>query len=64
MQRMYTRPLVAGVSGRWECSLCRSGKFVEQIAIPAVFRFLVVELAAMNIKLSVFADDPRIRRRV
>lgn len=32
------------------CRICETGKYLEKIALPYVFRFLSTELAAMNIK--------------
>ena len=32
------------------CSICETGKYLEKVALPYVFRFLSTELAAMNIK--------------
>lgn len=34
------------------CRLCDTGKYIERVALPFVFKYLVSELAAMNIKLS------------
>lgn len=50
-----------GERGRWACLLCHSSKYVEQVALPAVFKFLVAELAAMNIRVRVDVGDPRLR---
>merc|ERR1711976_230515 len=36
---------------RLNCRLCKTSFMVDSIAIPYVFKFLAVELAAMNIKL-------------
>jgi len=38
--------------GSVTCSLCESGSFVERVAVPYVFKYLVSELAAMNIRCS------------
>ena len=32
------------------CRICETGKHVERVALPFVFRYLAVELAAMYIK--------------
>ncbi len=32
------------------CRNCETGKHVRRVALPFVFRYLAVELAAMNIK--------------
>ena len=32
------------------CRICETGKYLEKVALPYVFRFLSTELAAMNIK--------------
>ncbi|KAL0591904.1 hypothetical protein ABG067_000556 [Albugo candida] len=36
----------------WYCRVCRTGEYCQPVAMPYVFRYLVNELAAMNIKLS------------
>ncbi|KAK2177567.1 hypothetical protein NP493_591g01025 [Ridgeia piscesae] len=36
----------------WMCSVCQLENTVEAISIPYVFRYLVAELAAMNIKVT------------
>ncbi|KAJ3427160.1 DNA-directed RNA polymerase i subunit rpa2 [Anaeramoeba flamelloides] len=40
-----------------KCSICGEKKNVIKIQIPYVFRYLVTELMAMNIKLSLLFDD-------
>lgn len=43
--------MTAGAStGTVMCRLCESGRFVERVALPYVFKYLVSELAAMNIR--------------
>ncbi|XP_048579318.1 DNA-directed RNA polymerase I subunit RPA2-like [Nematostella vectensis] len=37
---------------RWYCKPCESSEHIELLAFPYVFRYLVAELAAMNIKTS------------
>ncbi|XP_077978209.1 DNA-directed RNA polymerase I subunit RPA2-like [Glandiceps talaboti] len=37
-------------SGQWHCKICQSSDHVQQIAVPYVFRYLLAELTAMNIK--------------
>ena len=32
------------------CRVCETGKYLQKVALPYVFRFLSTELAAMNIK--------------
>lgn len=41
-----------GGRGSTTCRLCDSGKYVERVALPYVFKYLVSELAAMNIRCS------------
>ena len=43
-----------GLSGRGNvvCRLCGTGRYVERVALPYVFKYLVSELAAMNIRCS------------
>ena len=45
---------LAGRSGGGSatCRLCGHGRAVERVALPYVFKYLVTELAAMNVKLS------------
>ena len=33
------------------CRLCQTGRHIDIVAIPYVFRYLVTELLAMNVKL-------------
>lgn len=40
-------------SDRIECKLCNSKDNVDKVAVPYVFRYLLVELAAMNVKVHV-----------
>ncbi|XP_064598141.1 LOW QUALITY PROTEIN: DNA-directed RNA polymerase I subunit RPA2-like [Liolophura sinensis] len=35
----------------WKCGVCESREHIELITVPYVFRYLVAELAAMNIKV-------------
>lgn len=37
---------------QWTCATCKSGDACEAVAMPYVFRYLVNELAGMNIKLT------------
>ncbi len=40
--------------GRVVCPVCdNSGRHIERVALPYVFKYLAAELAAMNIKLEV-----------
>ena len=41
----------AAGKGRTVCRLCDTSKFVERVAVPYVFKYLVSELAAMNISI-------------
>lgn len=47
-----TRVDASSSRGRTICRVCESSKHVERIAIPYVFKYLVSELAAMNIRCS------------
>lgn len=47
-----TRGDGAASKGVVVCKLCGSGKYVERVALPFVFKYLVSELAAMNIRCS------------
>ena len=37
----------------WKCQLCQDKGKIDVISVPYVFRYLVAELAAMNIKVKV-----------
>lgn len=37
---------------KWTCKTCDSGENIQLLAFPYVFRYLVAELAGMNIKVS------------
>ena len=43
---------VDGTAGQVTCRLCETGQYVERLALPYVFKYLVSELAAMNIRCS------------
>ena len=36
---------------RWTCKSCKKKDVVQTITLPFVFRYLVAELSAMNIKV-------------
>jgi len=38
---------------RWRCLQCKSIKDIKELTIPYVFRYLVAELAAMNIRVNI-----------
>lgn len=43
----------AALRGRkWTCKTCESSDHIQLLAFPYVFRYLVAELAGMNIKVS------------
>ena len=42
---------------RVECRVCGTGRGVERVAMPYVFKFLAAELAAMNIKIKLTLSD-------
>ena len=37
---------------QWQCLICKSSRDIHEVLIPYVFRYLVAELAAMNIKVT------------
>jgi DNA-directed RNA polymerase I subunit RPA2 len=41
------------VKRKWKCKMCDDGGQVELITLPYVFRYLVAELAAMNINMKI-----------
>ena len=36
---------------RWSCMLCKKSDNIQLLAVPYVYRYLIAELAAMNIKV-------------
>ena len=38
---------------QWKCQVCSDGGIIEVVSVPHVFRYLVAELAAMNIRVKV-----------
>ena len=38
-------------SSHWKCCMCSDGGQIEIVSVPYVFRYLVAELAAMNIRV-------------
>lgn len=47
-----TRTDSSATTGTVTCRLCETGQYVERVALPYVFKYLVSELAAMNIRCS------------
>lgn len=47
-----TRGEGVGGKGAVTCRMCSTGRYVERVALPFVFKYLVSELAAMNIRCS------------
>ena len=39
------------IQPEWKCRLCEDGGQIDIISVPYVFRYLVAELAAVNIKV-------------
>ena len=35
----------------WKCKLCKEDGKIDVISVPYVFRYLIAELAAMNIRV-------------
>ena len=53
-------PLLENVSptnlpgtSEWHCLACPDGGHIEVVSVPYVFRYLVAELAAMNIRVDI-----------
>ena len=44
---------------KWTCKVCESTEHIQLLAFPYVFRYLVAELAAMNIKVALDVMDKR-----
>ena len=42
---------LSNVQPEWKCRLCEDGGQIDVISVPYVFRYLVAELAAVNIKV-------------
>ena len=41
-----------GSARKWLCTICNSADHVSLVAVPYVFQYLVAELAAMSIKVT------------
>ena len=41
------------VKRKWKCLMCEDRGQVELISVPYVFRYMVAELAAMNIRVKI-----------
>ena len=41
------------LEGPSKCQMCSDGGVIEVVSVPYVFRYLVAELAAMNIRVKV-----------
>lgn len=46
-------PLQVSCDHKWTCRLCKDKGKVDIVSVPYVFRYLVAELAGMNIKLKI-----------
>ena len=44
--------VAANTTRKWRCKSCGSSDDVKTLTLPYVFRYLVAELGAMNIKVS------------
>ena len=44
--------LQGGLGHALTCAMCGTGRHMERIALPYVMRYLITELASMNIKCS------------
>lgn len=42
---------------KFVCPLCKSSDQIEIIQVPQVFKYLLVELAAMNIRVDISVSD-------
>ena len=42
---------LAEARSQWKCQMCSDGGHIEVVSVPYVFRYLVAELAAMNIRV-------------
>lgn len=51
----------ASLASRMYCNYCNTSKGIEMMSLPYVFRYLVVELAAMNIRVSLITDNAGIQ---
>lgn len=40
------------IQPEWRCRLCADGGQIGVISVPYVFRYLIAELAAMNIRVN------------
>lgn len=44
--------VASNVTRKWRCKSCETSDHVKVLPLPYVFRYLVAELGAMNIKVS------------
>lgn len=51
IERLHTTGTALEFSKTWKCKACNTKDSVKTISVPYVFRYLVAELAAMNIKV-------------
>lgn len=47
----------SGFSNDWICQVCQTGKYLEKIRIPFVFKYLANELSSMNIHVKVELNE-------
>jgi len=47
----------SGLSNDWICQVCSTGKHLEKVRIPFVFKYLANELASMNIQVKVDLNE-------
>ena len=43
--------ILCHTTSKWKCRLCQNGGRIDVISVPYVFRYLIAELAAMNIRV-------------
>jgi DNA-directed RNA polymerase I subunit RPA2 len=44
--------VASNVTRKWSCKICETSEDIKVLSLPYVFRYLVAELGAMNIKVS------------
>ena len=51
-QASVTAAVSREVQRKWSCLLCKSSNTIHLVRMPYVFRYLVAELASVNIKVT------------
>ena len=52
------RARLSHAPSEWKCGLCKEKGKIDIISVPYVFRYLIAELAAMNIRVTIEVKQP------